>query len=163
VYGFKLLSYQLRNIQNRIPDERAFLKQLTEEGFRILYLQRKNIANQALSLIYAMSRNKWHAKDKAEQEDRKITIQPETLQYYKEELEKLRKYEAQLLSGLPCLEIHYEDDLENPEQQQETMGRVFAYIGVNPTRVESTLQKVTPRDHRNYILNYDDIAPLLKS
>ncbi len=56
IYGFKLLSYQLRNLI-KPSDANEFLRYLSEDlGYKIIFLRRKDLLRQTLSKHYAMHR-----------------------------------------------------------------------------------------------------------
>lgn len=51
-YGFKLSYYQLRNTEKTIND-------LHSKGWKVIYLQRRNIIKQSISWIIASETKKW--------------------------------------------------------------------------------------------------------
>lgn len=58
VYGFKLLSYQLRDVQP-IGNPARFLRSLYDGGYQFIYLTRRNLLFHALSNLNARQ-NKFH-------------------------------------------------------------------------------------------------------
>ena len=59
VYGFKLLSYQLKDVQ-QIYDPEKFLLSLYESGYKFIYLTRRNLLAHALSNINARQKKFHH-------------------------------------------------------------------------------------------------------
>ena len=63
IYGFKLLTHHIKDIQwSARRDSTAFLQKLVDDGYKIIYLERKHRLNQSLSMMYAILRNDWHKK-----------------------------------------------------------------------------------------------------
>ena len=56
-WGFKVKHHQLTKHQK--IDPQTFLKKLSQEGWKVIYLRRENIVLQALSTLIGMSRGKW--------------------------------------------------------------------------------------------------------
>jgi hypothetical protein len=52
VYGFKLLQYQIREVQS-IKQPEKFLLNLHEVGFKFIYLSRRNLLRHGFSNVYA--------------------------------------------------------------------------------------------------------------
>ncbi len=163
VFGFKLLSYQLRDVQSSITDKSSFLKSLFDQNFKIIYLERTNRLNQVLSLVYAMARNKWHSNQKGTNKRSEIYINPELLLSYLKAFDETNSFEHQMLESIPdYFYINYERDLVDPEKQKECMEKLFHYLSLEPCFEYSELKKITPKDHQDYILNFREIKARLE-
>lgn len=130
VYGFKLLSYQLRDVQNSITDKKAFLQHLAEEGFEIIYLEREDKKRQAISLAYAMYTDYWHDTGNSRRKKPVVLIPEEMLTRLEAEIQKLAEFEKEVLSGIKHLHITYESDLDEEHQREQTLKKIFKMLGV---------------------------------
>ena len=128
VFGFKLLTYQLLELQSTVTDKKGFLAQLVEDDYQIIYLERTNSLLQALSVLYAMQRNVWHSKNDAKIKHTKITLDPDKLATMIYECEQFKIKERSLLQGLPYLYLNYENDLAQPENLPTTIKKLENYL-----------------------------------
>ncbi len=141
-YGFKLLSYQLRDVQTGVKDKRRFIQALCEKGFRIIYLERRNKTLQAKSVALAMHADLWHTKGKAPPLRKKVAIPQVELDRITREIQALTAFEKEVLQGSEFLHLYYEDHLMSPSRQQRSMPLIFDWLGVPPHHVETDLRKL---------------------
>ncbi len=163
IWGFKLLSYQLRNVQTTINDKRQFLEAATKQGYRLLYLERENRLNQAFSLLYAMHRQKWHQNHNQTLKPKPIRVDKNYLTYLLNELDTINSFERQLLEGLPYHAIQYERDLEEISNRATAMNLVFDYLQLEATPSATQLKKITPKDHSQFIENFEEVKAFLQT
>lgn len=160
VFGFKLLSYQLQEIQAKEGQDR-FLQNLVEDGFQIVYLERKNILRQAISVMYGYHRDQWHVKKGQNLDATKMNIDPVALRDWMGGIEELKAYEKKVIEVLPHIHIVYEDDLSIPEQQSVTIETVTDFLGLPNEKVKSNLKRVTPKNLSSFIENIDEVIQYL--
>ncbi|MEM9885576.1 MAG: hypothetical protein AAF849_06755 [Bacteroidota bacterium] len=165
VYGFKLLSYQLLNVQTGIKDKRAFLDRLTqEEGYRLIHLNRDNKAKQALSIIYAFYRGQWHNQEGSKQKKAKrFELNPQIYLYFLEELKILEAFEQEMMRNREHLALTYEEDLREPAQYAQSMQRIAKYLDIKISRPESKLKKVTPSKLSDMISNKEELVNAVRN
>lgn len=144
VYGFKLLSYQLRSLQTHWPNRRALLEGLVNDGFRVIYLRRRNLLRHALSGLYAEHRRRWHQTSEAASHER-FSIDRSDLFRWLDGSTQLARFEQRMLEALPHLALTYEDDLEDAAVHARTLHRVTGWLGLDPIDPQTTLQRTTPR------------------
>ncbi|MEZ4884841.1 MAG: hypothetical protein R3E32_08965 [Chitinophagales bacterium] len=161
VFGFKLLSYQLKNVQTSIKEKEIFLQDLVDNKFQIIYLERKNILRQALSVMYAYHRDQWHVKKGQNINATKMTIDPVVLKNWMDGIEELKVYEKKMLELLPHLHIIYEQDLNTPEQQAATTEIVTSFLDIPHEEVNTNLKRVTPKNLSSFVENTDEIIDYL--
>jgi hypothetical protein len=65
------------------------------------------------------------------------------------------------LKAIPKLELVYEDDLREASQQQRTVDRVCAFLGLDPSPVKTELLRLTPTSVSDQVENFDEVAALL--
>lgn len=162
-FVFKLLTYQLLEIQTSIVNKRSFLQDLVKDGYKIIYLERSNSLLQALSVIYAMQRNIWHYKNVEQVKNFKITLNPNQLKKTVQNFEKFKLEEQRLLENLPYLYLNYEKDLSQSDKIPITVNLLSEYLGITINQPNITLKKVTPPDLSNFISNYKEIMNYILS
>ncbi len=178
IYGWKLLSYQLLNVQTGIKDKSAFIYQLVkEENYKILYLKRNDKVKQALSIIYAFYRGTWHSDESGHQNAvQPFALDPKVFYHFLKEVDILDKFEEELMATVPHLFISYEEDLSDPAFYGPTIKCISDFLGIDiPAKPPSTdLKKVTPTKLTSMITNkqqvidylagtpYEDYMPVLE-
>ena len=162
VYGFKFLTYQLQFTQ-KIDNPKEFMEHLHEDGFKIIYLFRRNIFRQALSIMYAEFRNTWHHKSGKKNNHQngemdKMTVDTERLVEIMEKLEKSAVDEADFLSNIPHIKITYEDDLEKSEDHPNTMKTLMEFLSEDYYEPSTNLMKISNNDLSTFIQNHQEIT-----
>ncbi len=162
-YGFKLLSYQLKNVQTHVINKWVFLDRLVnKEGYKLIHLERENKAKQALSIIYAFYRGKWHnQKGSKQQQSLQFELDPEVLYKFINESEILKSFEMEMLQGQEHLHVSYEQDLINPDRREETIQKMSDWIGIEAVKPETSLRKVTPSKLSTMISNKQEVIDFI--
>lgn len=159
-YGFKLNTYHFRVQAIAYPI--SFVEGISNAGYKIIDLERRNLLRQALSHMYAVHRNKFHHKaQQGKQTYDKFTVD---LKYLSAELQLFESYrivKSQVLEQLPSLSVVYEDDLMNADMHQLTVNRISDFLGLRPAPVAADLQKTTPRRMSDFIENYSDVEAFI--
>lgn len=162
-YGFKILSYQLKDVQP-IADGPAFLRDLLDSGFRLLYLRRTNLLRHALSNIAAREHGFHVLKNEpgSAPAERRLTVEPEQVLQWMRGSDGLARYEASTLTGLPHLSLTYEEHLEDEGQHQATVDRICDYLEVSSGPVQTDHRKAAPRDLSSYVTNHEELLRFLR-
>ncbi|MEM9991342.1 MAG: hypothetical protein AAF738_06220 [Bacteroidota bacterium] len=162
-YGFKLLSYQLKNVQTGIRNKWMFLDRLVnKKGYKLIHLERENKAKQALSIIYAFYRGKWHnQKGSQQKQSLQFELEPKVLYKFIKESEILRQFETEMLQGQEYLHVSYEKDLANADRRAATIQNVSDWIGVDAVHPETSLRKVTPSKLSTMISNKQEVIDFI--
>ncbi|MEL6719522.1 MAG: hypothetical protein AAFP82_12465 [Bacteroidota bacterium] len=165
IYGFKLLSYQLLNVQTGIKDKQAFLDKLIhQEGYQLIHLSRQNKAKQALSIIYAFYRGQWHNQEGSKQKEAKrFELNPSTYLHFLEELKVLEEFEQSMVRHYDHLSLTYEQDLRQPAHYAKSMERVSDFLNVEIARPETNLKKVTPSKLSDMISNQEALVQAVRN
>lgn len=155
-FGFKLLTPHF-SYQN-IHDPQAFMTQLHESGYQIILLQRTNVFQTALSLLYAMKSWRFHfRKSHAQIELEKIWINPEELISKIEWIEHSKKIQEESVMHLPHLRLIYEEVLLVNQRHQETIDNICDYLGLSHSPVNSEFIKLTPDSIYELVTNADEV------
>ena len=162
-YGFKMKIDQLTQRQ-KVRDVKAFLTRLHEEGWKIIYLSRRNLLRHALSDVLRVRSGKAHryrSRDGAQPKVEKIPVDCESLLRGMEVRKARLAQEEQALSDLPCLRLIYDDDLYTNEQQERTLNRIVSWLGLEHEPLRSELVRNTPERLSDLVANYDELADSL--
>lgn len=159
VYGFQLKICQFVLIQR--VDAPAFLSRLHQEGWKIIYLQRRNILRQAISELVARSRNKWEDRSENPLKNKKVMIDSQQLLGLIEWRENMLIKEQQALTGAPYLPLVYENDLLGSDKHQQTLNKVFDYLDVESMPVQTRFHRTTTNQLSDFIRNYHEVERLI--
>ncbi len=159
IYGFKLLSYQLRSVQAVSPLD--FLTGLNDTGYKTIFLIRENALRQCLSKMYAAHRSQWHQKEKQKKVE-KMTVDLIQLKNNLEESKRLENFEYSLMDRLPHLTISYEQDLLIQEQHENTIQKISQYLGIPDFTPRTDLKKITTEDFSDFITNSEEMIGFLE-
>ena len=163
IYGFKLLSYQLRDIQP-IINPKKFLFDLHLNGYKIIYLSRQNLLDHALSNINARRQNKFHHRaGEKKQKYQPISVSIEEVIHWIEHSQSLEKYEKSILKDLPHLSLTYEDHLLDSNSHQQTANIIFDFLEIPPQQISTNLVKIVPRNLQKLVENYESLTEKLKT
>ena len=163
IYGFKLLSYQLRDIQTSIQDKKAFLNELHNKGYKTIYLYRENKLLQSISVIRAMTQCKWHSNKVQSSSNKKITLDIEVLKKTLKGLESLAIFEQKMLEDIPHLSLCYEYDLKDQFSRELTMQKLGDFLNQDYVTPKNKLKKLNRGHLSDYIHNWDEVLQFLKS
>lgn len=158
VYGFKVKIYQLTQEQ-QIHDPGQFMHDLHKQGWKIIYLKRRNVLRQTFSAFLAMRRQIFHHKlVDGSQKPKKMRVDCDKLVKKIQERQGYLAQEKQILEHLPHITIVYEDDLLKAENHQNTSDKVFDYLGVPPVPVETQYVRITSDQLSDFVENYDEVV-----
>ncbi len=156
VYGFKLLSshFEIQGVDNPLE----YMMELNNKGYKIISIKRRNILRQALSVLYAVNRKKFHHKRiEGVQEKKWMNVDMDKLLTELRFIDRLNELEEQILKELPYLRLFYEDDLIDGTKHQITVDKISDFLGITNARVKTDLVKTTPDDLSDFVENLDDL------
>jgi hypothetical protein len=155
-YGFKVKIYQLTEAQE-LSKPGELLRELSDQGWILLHLQRRNVLRQALSSMVAGQRRVYH-QSLGSGGLPPVPIDPAEL--LRQTAQRLRycEQEAEALDGLAFEAFVYEDDLLRPECHQATADRAFAYLGIDGVPVKTQLRKIADRPLEEVVANADEVS-----
>ena len=156
VYGFKLFFFQVY-----FPEK--FLRKLYRKGWKFIHVRRENIFNQSFSNIIAIETNYWHRYEGEEATHSTLKIPPERLLKVLKNRMRWKKKELSMMSVFDRHTVIYESDLLNEEKWQDTLIKVFKYLGVSPVAVETKLKTTDSRSLSDRVENYNELMVTLKN
>jgi LPS sulfotransferase NodH len=161
VYGFQLKRQVLEWFEK---DAKRFLSDFHENGWKIIYLRRKNLFRRKLSAKIAIANQKWLYTADSHSEP------PQSLKFHwncndllasLEDAERQEQKDVEVLGQLPYLEIIYEDELSNSEQHQKTADNIFNFLGVQSATIQTNMVKTPFQSIEKIIENYDEVVTFL--
>lgn len=167
VYGVKLLSYQMLEVQ-KISDPYGFMQGLAEDGFRFVHLRRHTLP-QTLSLAAAQQSGRYFNRD-GQSGPVEIALDEARFMAHLRWNAQMLDFEDQLMSHFDAIRLQYEDDLEQAGQHQPTIDRVCAQMGVASVPVAAQIARtggaqgtvqIANRDALIAAANRSDLAPML--
>ena len=164
-YGFKVKFYQLENDQKINPNKMIHL--LHKNGWKIIYLRRDNILRHSLSNLKADRDQVYHLQnatiDSGPKNKHKLQIDCAQLLKYMKGHEKFLQREKEMLKDIPHLELVYEDDLLDAVDHQQTMNRVFQFLGIDSQYVQTDYVRTSSYHLEDLIENYSEVESYLKN
>jgi LPS sulfotransferase NodH len=158
---FHVKIYQLTRDRKRPTDPGAFLERINREGFKIIYIRRKNTIKQCLSNYVARERGAFHKFDDIKENNR-ISINCESFCKWVKERMSFNYQEKNAIEKLNFLEVVYEDDLESMHHHQRTVDMVLDYLTLERKEAFTKHRKVNTLPMKKLILNYKQFVRRLK-
>ena len=157
IYGFKLFPFQLE------CDIKPFLTQLQQQGFKLIYLTRRNKISQIISYMVASQKSQWVVQSSNEYSDEKINLNLDSLSkvvaYYQKTWQALN----QLKETFHGLELVYEDDLASPEMIEQLGIKLAHFLSVPIEPLKSKLIKTDRRSDAARISNLNEFIDQLRN
>lgn len=157
---FHAKTYQLSRDRKRPIDPTVFLSALFGDGWRIIYLRRRNKVRHALSNIVAEQRGKYH-KTSDDKEKLNVLVDCDSFVERVNERFRFENAEKEALENISYHAVVYEDDLEKPDAHQDTIDRILDYVALEHRVVATEYRKVNTRSLSDLILNYDEFTDCL--
>jgi len=156
VYGFKLLSYQLR--EHYSPEgARNFMQYLAQkQGYKIVYLTRENPVLQTMSKHYARFRGTWHQTTAVDRPEKMVVDIPLFMQELRASVE-LDEFEAYCLQGIPSFKVVYEHDLKNSNEQFRLLDRLSHFLRIPLAKPNLSLKKISSEKVSDYVENWEEL------
>lgn len=148
--------YQMESVMKSDLSKREFLEGLIENGWKFIYLTRRNRLKHLFSSVRAQESSIYHTE----------TILPAFTTTvdcfrFKHGVKQLERWEAEelgLLEKLPYLTIEYERHLENEESHTSTIKTILDYLELPHRPFQTKLKKVVRGELSSIIKNYNEFA-----
>ena len=143
-----------------------FMETLYKDGWKIIYLRRRNKVKQYLSMLVVKSRVPsqqfaWHKFDDNPEE---LNISIDCDEFVKGIETKIQRnaLEKKVLANIEYHEVIYEDDLEQPQSHQKTVDRILNYLSLEPRLASTSHRKVNTHSPEELISNYEEFVECLR-
>ena len=145
------------------PDEGInWVRAMYAQGWRVIRLRRANRLHQAISVCRAIP-TQWHYRAGDAGPAEAVSLDPDAVIGTMYVLQHRENELSDMLREVDYLDLTYEDDLRDPEQQSATVIDVCQHIGIEPRPTVTDLARVTPRHIRDTVANYDQIAEAIRA
>jgi hypothetical protein len=158
---FHVKIYHLTRDRKAPVNPARFLEKLYKDGWKIVYLKRKNKILHRLSNELAKSTGQIFKYDDS---NKKVQIQLD-LDSFKKGVEDRFKFEKEEIKALANVDYHqviYEDDLENSDSHQKTINSILDFVSLKRKPIITSLRKNNTHSLKDLIINYDEFYNLLK-
>ncbi|PWD97762.1 sulfotransferase family protein [Marinilabilia rubra] len=158
-YGYKVKVYQLEE-QKKIHNISQFLNKQQNNGWKIIFLQRKNVFDHAMSNIMAETTKRYHSYNNLnDYQAPKIKVNINDLDEKIHFRHHYHKLENEILANLKgdYITVTYEDDLLIPEKHQKTASKIFNYLNLEDADVATHLKKINSKKWDELIENYQEV------
>lgn len=145
--GFKLLYEDARG-----PDRPAWKWMQENTNLHVIHLIRDNHLAQFISLRQAMIRGRWNAKTRIDTSPIRVSLPVEQCEVMFERTDTWIKSTQMRFSSHPFMEVHY-DKLTTDTAKE--LHSVQEFLGVEPQKLSSGLNKLSPWPLSESIGNYD--------
>ena len=157
---FHVKIYHLTKNRKRPIDPAEFLRTLYNDGWKIIYLRRKNKVRHGLSSVVARHRGEFHkCTDKSE----KFSLSINCSSFVRRVTERFRfeDLERCALENIEFHEVIYEEDLEDSDNHQATVNRILDYVSLERRGADTKHRKVNTQSLKDLIVNYDEFVDCL--
>ena len=157
---FHVKVYQLTKNRKRPIDPSEFLRALSDDGWKFIYLRRKNKVRHGLSSVVAKHRGEFH---KLTDEKEKFALSINCKSFLRRVNERFRfeELERKALENIEFHEVIYEEDLESSENHQATVDRILDYVSLERRKAATKHRKVNTQSPKDLIVNYDEFVDCL--
>jgi hypothetical protein len=152
-FGFKIISYQLMEIQ-RIRRPLAFFDRIGRQGYGVLHLTR-NTWDQTLSLAKAQTSGVFFSKDG---ETRLLRIDPARFLALLQWNEDMLDYERAVMAHVPHFPVDYDRDLVVSARHQSTVDRICDHLGVASAEVAAAMRRTGGEGGLHKVENMAELA-----
>lgn len=161
-WGFKLKGQHLVEhiaAGKQEADPATFIRRLHDRGWKIIHLTRKNVIQQAISIMIGEATGKWHTKQSERPPETHLDYTE--LMNVVEKIETSLEWEERMLQQFSHFTLSYEDDLAAPERQTESTARIFSFLGLSPRNVQTDFKRTGSSNLSKYLSNYSEIRDKL--
>lgn len=159
VYGFKVKPMHIQKRQ-ALGDTGDFLQHMSESGWKIVHLKRRNLFRQTYSGLARQARGAAHSRrtsDGSSPARPVIRLEVERLINGMRYRQKALAQEEEALSGLPHETIVYEDDLLRLADQRRATSGLVEWLGLRPEPLDTNLVPNSPPNLRGLIANFEEV------
>lgn len=157
IYGFKIKIYQLTKSQD-IQDPKQFMHELYRQGWKIIYVKRRNFLHREVAALTSKSRRlRFKLKDTPSKWV-KIYFDCKDLIEGLQRREMYLAQEEEILKNLSHITIVFEDDLLRTENHQRTVDKIFDYLGLPSVPVKTIFLRAVSERLSDSVQNYEEVV-----
>ncbi|MDJ0617986.1 MAG: hypothetical protein QNJ63_14785 [Calothrix sp. MO_192.B10] len=157
---FHVKIYQLTQDRKHPIDPAVFLNALYEDGWKIIYLRRRNKIKHALSNVVAEYTGNYH-KFSDDKNELNVVVNCDNFVERVNQRFRFEDAEKEALGNIKYHEVVYEDDLDKADTHQKTVDRILDYISLEHRVTTTKHKKVNTQSLQDLISNYDEFIDCL--
>lgn len=146
VWGCKLLVQHLQWYEGGYGPAAEVLGELTARGWTVVHLRRSDVLAGALSALQAELTQRWHRREGEDVAFEPVEADAATMLAWVHTYDTYQSWLDEALSGIPHLDVCYEEDLQDPAALQRTVDRLAVELGTEPAPVQTALRPTAPAD-----------------
>jgi LPS sulfotransferase NodH len=151
-------NYAWETLDERFRTTWEFLR--ADQSLAVIHLQRRNMLHTLISLKRAYMTSQWWSLKSEPQTISPIHMDPEECCRYFEKLSNSAAEADTAFAEHPKINVIHEDLIEN---QQDTMQRIFAFLGVPYQSVATRMKKQNPASPRETVDNYEQLKSYFRN
>ncbi len=155
-FGCKLMPHYVADVDLTVA-------QLQRNGWRIIYLRRRNVFQSTLSECVASALRHWVTTDATVPTAPTLHVEPTVFLTKLHNRLQLEELEQRRMADVPYLEITYEDDLADPGRWSATTDRIFASLGLPSVPVQPAVRQTWDRPYQEIVTNYAELVEAVRS
>lgn len=160
---FHVKIYHLTIDRAKPVNPAAFLRELNQCGWDIVFLKRENLVRHALSSQIAREIGAYHLRKNHKIDRLRLNVNVADLGQEIDNRLRFADEEQKALSGLNVLEFSYERDLESPRCQQATVDTILDYVGLTRRKASAVTKRINNFAPNDLIANYSEVVRYLES
>jgi LPS sulfotransferase NodH len=155
-FGFKVFS-------NQIPNFNQFVLQFYQQGYRLLFLERRNILKQAFSIYFSYVKKQWVVTHPNEQIKESIQVDVDLLVQFIRFIQTSQQKQKEALQGLDVISVMYENDLATRSMQEAFNKRICTELNIPFVELTSSLLVMDTRPDEQRVSNLAEVIAYLNS
>jgi LPS sulfotransferase NodH len=155
-FGFKVFS-------NQIPNFNQFVLQFYQQGYRLLFLERRNILKQAFSIYFSYVKKQWVVTHPNEQIKESIQVDVDLLVQFIRFIQTSQQKQKEALQGLDVISVMYENDLATRSMQEAFSKRICTELNIPFVELTSSLLVMDTRPDEQRVSNLAEVIAYLNS
>ena len=151
-------NYAWEVLDERFRTAWEFLR--VNQSLAVIHLHRRNMLHTVMSLKQAYMTSQWWSLKNSPQTTPPVHLEPEECCRYFEKLSNSAAEADAAFAEHPKINVIHEDLIEN---QQDTMQRIFAFLGVPYQSVATRMKKQNPAAPRETVDNYEQLKSYFRN
>lgn len=153
--------YHLSYFGKELIHPQDYLESLYHDGWKIIFLFRKNTLRQCISNQIAMQSKRWFYNSDSNVNN-KYYLDLENLEKQMDMRLCFLEKEQEYLKHIPHVTVNYENDLLYSKNHQMTIDRIFSFLSLPKTKISTQFKKGGKNDLKDQISNYTELVQLTR-
>ena len=171
-FGFKMHVHQLDSkLHLDKKNQQTFVKTLRDDGYRFIYLRRRNVVRHVMSdqlrsaggstHVRAITDTKAEPLGKASEQPDKLRVDITDVINHIRIREHYWTLAEELLQDISYHTVEYERDLADGTQHQATLDALFDFLGLDRAPVSTNLRRINTKPLEDLVENFGELETSL--